>query len=277
MPTVSSRDLAIAAAILIAVVGAVIVVAINTGSDTDTPADSTEVTTTSPTTPPTTEPPVPTTVPADVPAAFATNLAARSPAAAQRLVDLSSPGSPAAAYARHQEAALEIMGSVPVGRVEPRANDAVAVCDTTSDGAVCRTFADFVVDEAGLLSGFSIDGVPIGETVLAGGVADIQDTLTVRLISAATTGDDQLVTIFEAVNTGPTAVWLNGFAAVHRSDTGVETEVSLTAGADQVTAGASELFALWFDGGVLGGVVTVPTQSEDFTDTVEMNVPVAAP
>ncbi len=250
----SSRDLAIAAAVVILVVGAVILVAITGGDDTTEPGDTTTTSTSDVTVSTPTTSVTPTTVPDDVPEAFATNLAARQPAAAARLVELSSPGSPAAAYAVHQRAALDVSGPVPVGRVEPRPGTALAVCDTIALGATCRTFDDFVVDEAGLLASFTIDGEPVADTVLAGGLADVQDTLTVRLVSAATTSDDRLVAIFEAINNGPDVVWLNGFAAVHRSDAGAETETALSAGADQVAGGSTELLAVCFDGTDLGGV-----------------------
>lgn len=271
----SSRDLAIAAGALFLVVGAIVAIAIAGGDDSGPEAGTS--TTSSSTSTSSTSSSSTTIVPGEVGERFTVNLAARTATGAQRIIDSARVGSPAEAYGLHQRAALTLAGPTPAARIEARTGDAIAVCDTIPAGAACRTFDDFTVDAAGMLETFTIDGRPLNELVLAGGMAGIHDDITMRVISALETSQQRLVVIVEVVNVGAGDVLVNGFAAVHRAEDGTETEASSVVGDDLARAGMTVTIALFFDGADLGGVVTVPGQSADFSDAFDVAVALATP
>ncbi|NOX28505.1 MAG: hypothetical protein GXP35_00405, partial [Actinobacteria bacterium] len=219
-----------------------------------------------------------TTVPPGIAEEFATNLAARSEAAAQRLVQLTATASLARGYIEHQIAALSVLPEQPLGRVDNSASNEVVVCDPTPTGGNCRTFGNFAVGADGLLTDFEIDGQSLEGRLLVGGRSGIDQSVTVTVVSAyLTIPADELVIVIDVTNQADDVALINGFAAVHRSSVGAEFEVTSVFGADEVAPGATSRAILVFAGGTIGGVLTVPASSSDFTTTFEIAIELLEP
>jgi len=219
-----------------------------------------------------------TTVPPGIATEFATNLAARSESAARRLVELTASDSLARRYVEHQVAALSVLPEQPIGRVDDSTSNEVVVCDPTPTGGQCRTFGNFAVGADGLLTEFDIDGQSLQGRLLTGGRSGIDGSVAVSVVSAyLTIPANELVVVIDVTNHANDVALINGFAAVHRSSTGAEFEVTSVLGADEVAPGVSSRAILVFGGGTIGGVLTVPASSSDFSTTFEITIELLEP
>lgn len=267
---------------IIAVAGAILVglialaIAVTMTGDEEPPTSTSTTTTSSTTVPTTTDTAPPTSVPGEVGDRLFAQLAARTVDSATRARALTANGSPAAAYFDHQIAALGVVGPQPVSRLE--GEDPWAICDDSGTGIVCRSFGSLTTDESGLVTDFEIDRTSVAGRVVIDGNTMTDEGVSLSLVSAfRTIPDDSMVVIVEITNDRAERIIVNGFAAVYSDPTLGDFEITSSVGIDEIAAGGSARMLFVFDGGDIGADLVLPMTNEDFTESFELTLTVAAP
>lgn len=247
---------------LVLITVAAIVLAACTGDDeaqpTTTPAPTT-------TTPPTSAPPA--QLGQDE---LADALASRNPAEIGGVRALVEPGSPADRYLAHQAAARSLLPDAERARVRVGA-DTAQVCEAGS----CITIADLVTDPAtGLLSSFSVDGVPIDARVAGPGLTATVDGLAVTALSTVESVDGVVTALIETRNDSASDVEWFGFAATYATSGGARMEAAGTWGPAVVGANTIELMLISFpDSGLPGRIAVTGLRDDDIDVSVTVEVP----
>lgn len=128
---------------------------------------------------------------------------------------LSAPDSVAENYAVHTAALAELQAAAgePVGGGEVRVEgDTVIATLVGSGGAtVDTTWADFTLDDNGLLVDFTINGVALDDRLVVDGASDTVDDVTIAVVSAfELVTNDSPVVILEIDNGGAGPYRLRG-------------------------------------------------------------------
>lgn len=199
------------------------------GDDTGSPADTSlgSTTTTASVVVPTSEPAVTTTTlaPGDRLAAVVEAVASGDPDRIVAQVALVAPDSPAAAYLGHQ---------LDLARLVPDSTTSAVSSITSVAGTVvlCRATGDctrFDRPEAtnGLMSTFTVEGVPVGDRLAGPGATVEIDGVAARVLSAYRSPSGGLSVVAVVTNASSEVLTPFAFAAVHRPRTRVEGAAAL--------------------------------------------------
>jgi hypothetical protein len=203
---------------------------------------------------------------------FFTSLAARSPGLGEDLVAATAPGSPARAYATHQAVARTVLGPGTPAAVQVLADRAV-LCE--SDQSACATYTAVTVEPVGgLLWSFSVDGVPVADTVRGGGPPVTLGGVSLQALSAYASPPAGLVQVLvEVTNSSTDAFRPFAFAAVYTpASLGPTVDAAGAWGPERVGAGATGRFLVTFAGGEPDGLLTVNGLAGDTDLRFEVDV-----
>ncbi len=273
-PVDNRQALAVGGAAIAALIAISAIVAL-TGDDQSPTSSSTSTTTTEVVT---TEPTiVPTTVPRSVGDRFFSEIAQRTTSAAIRARALAADNSTAADYLDHLMGAMSVAGDQPPGRLEGA--EPWRVCDAGDTTITCRSFDNLTVDDNGLVTGFEIDGIPINDRLVIDGNAASSDGVTVSLASAfLTVPNDSMVLVVDIENAREDVSLLtNGFAAVYSDPILGEFEITSAVGDDLIEPNKTVRMLFVFESGGLGGDLIVPFTTDDYSESLQIALTVAAP
>ena len=190
--------------------------------------------------------------------ALAANIAGQAATAS------ATPGSEAALYAEHQAAARTLLG-VTATRTIFAGGPGFEICDLD---AACVTYSAVVSDPvSGLVTGFSIDDLPVTGRIVGGGLVADRDGVVARVTSAYRTNGGDVLVMLEVDNTTDVPVEMFGFAAVLEAEAGGDSiEATGAWGNQQLPAGADGELLLEFPAAQLGGRVHLSGLRSDGLD-----------
>jgi hypothetical protein len=144
-----------------------------------------------------------------------------------------------------------------------------------SDQSACATYTAVTVEPVGgLLWSFSVDGVPVADTVRGGGPAVTLGGVTLQVLSAYASPPAGLVQVLVGVTNASTDAFRPfAFAAVYTpASRGPTVDAAGAWGPEQVAAGASGQFVVTFAGGEPDGLLTVNGLAGDTDLRFEVDV-----
>jgi hypothetical protein len=200
------------------------------------------------------------------------------PADAVDLIEQLDPGSPAELFFLHELfAAIAVFANtnapLPTYTVTP-AGTGFTVC---RDGAVCETFADFVVNAGGLES-FRLDGQPIDDRVAGFVRPTTVETLTVDGAIALRRPRDEalsVVVLLTSTGGGTSFAWEQ---ASYADETGRTYPLDLSASQFPVRIedGDGAIAHVTYPGARAGGQLTFPITSDQTGVPTTVRVPIVA-
>lgn len=163
------------------------------------------------------------------------------------------PGSDAALYAEHQAAARGLLG-VTATRTLVAGGLGFEICELD---AACTTYSAVVSDPvSGLLTGFSIDDVPVAGRIVGGGLVADRDGAVARVASGYQSNDGDVFVLVEIDNTTDVPIEMFGFAGVLNTGAGGTGVEAIGAWGDQqFPAGADGELLLQFPAAELDGMI----------------------
>ena len=179
----------------------------------------------------------------------------------EAMTALSAPDSVAENYAVHTAAVAEAQAAsgepTAGGEVRVEGDTVIATLLGSSGATVDTTWADFTLDDDGLLVDFTIDGVALDDRLVVGGASDTVDDITIAVASAfELVTNDSPVVIIEIDNGAGGAYRLRG--ATYEAPDGTTVSSSSPAGRGLlVRAGATNRALLVFATAPFGGTLTL--------------------
>lgn len=174
---------------------------------------------------------------------------------------LSAPDSVAENYAVHTAALAELQAAAgePAsgGEVRVEGDTVIATLVGSGGATVDTTWADFTLDDDGLLVDFTINGVALDDRLVVGGASDTVDGVTISVVSAfELITNDSPVVILEIDNGSDGRYRLSG--ASYEAPDGATVTSSPDEGRGLVVpAGATNRALLVFATAPLGGTLTL--------------------
>ncbi len=263
----------IAAGVAIAVAGVALVVATRDDDPSTDASGSPDVTAT---TGPggVTVPPVEHTPEGEAALEYLTIYATQDADRLEDMFDLSAKGSPARAYAVHQEALAKI-DPEPNAPLQVTDNGAtIELCTDEQGVRECTVYSDFRIDDDGKLTEFSADGKPLRDRIALGGDSvTVAGPMEVRIVSVYVSATDRLFVVYTVRNRGDDDIQPEkvayAFQGVEEMQPVIDTFVS------DIHPGDTRTQAAAFPTQARGGVLVVVSESQDSQGDhlIQMTVP----
>jgi hypothetical protein len=204
--------------------------------------------------------------------AFSTN----DPTEMQAMIRQSEPGSPARAYAIHQQASVAAFPQQDPPDTVSVNEDTIDLEATPNEGEpYTTTYGDFEVDpDSGRLVSFSVNGESLDGRIVVGGQPVSSNGVTVTPVSAyrTVTGDVLNVNVEVANGTdGPFSAGAGNSSYVNADGSQVQT--TYWGGPNDVQAGANAAFSIDFERSDLGGTLFYSGFLDDFRTEASFQVP----
>jgi hypothetical protein len=190
---------------------------------------------------------------------------------------MTAPGSLAHLYSQHHTTfrqALEDSGTARPREDTVDATDGgVRICTSQ---VLCRTYTD-PVQQDGLLTSFTVDGMPLAGHVVQPGARTGAEGVTVELVSGYETSRRALFVCVQATNASAVPVSVNGVIATYPGPDGQPAMAAEAPGPlDPVAPGASAVVCPVFQAGQPGGRLRLELTRGTEGTPMPMELPVAA-
>jgi hypothetical protein len=172
---------------------------------------------------------------------------------ADQMISAAAANSPAGAFAEYQRAVAASDDDVTplVTNVD---GQRMSACTDTNQ---CTVFADFVVDSAGLLQSFTVDGTAVDGLVKAGGPPQTAGTATARVVGSLLDRASQSLNVALELVAGGDDVQVDLAAVTLLQDGQPSKPPTATRGDGNVPADTTRTAVVTFASGTLGGTLTV--------------------
>lgn len=190
--------------------------------------------------------------------AFATD----RPQAMQAMLELSAPGSPAHLYARFQIASTQAetdQGGPPEPPEVQLEGDVIRLCNPptiqTRPGVErCSAFADFTaLPGSNLLTGFTVNGKPIGDRLVQGGSTASAGGARFTLAVGYQSVQSEMLLLVVEVSNGPKKISIYGSEATYVAANGRQVTATDSTGPFDVQPSASASVVVGFANATPGG------------------------
>jgi hypothetical protein len=200
-----------------------------------------------------------------------------------RMLDLSTPGSPAHLYARHQIAGTRALG--PSTATVEFGDDSVETCIDGYNAAgqteqLCYTYADFTADpDTGLLETFSVNGNPVADRIRAGDEQGASSQgVTVNVVTAYLTALGDVMLNLDVTNSLTTPLNVTDYDFQYVDTSGRQFAPSqdfFSQLPSEIQPGATAPVLAAFSQAPFGGTFTFVGFTNEFMTGVRVEVPVA--
>ena len=203
--------------------------------------------------------------PSDEAVAYAEAVTTLDPDELERAIDLSAEGSVAGDYALHRLGLAEAIAGSSVDPstalgVETAVEDGQVTVCTAEQGQspTCVALAGFTTDDAGLLTGFTIDGADPGSRLVVEPGSPVEGGgVTVTPVSAyQSVQNDVLGIVLEVRNDSDAAFSGAGSSATYVGPDGTEVTAVNAFEPRSLAPGETALVAVVFDDSAVGGTLT---------------------